>query len=213
MLNVEAQMVGFSCFQAVLISLSANQIAHFSSFGVVILSEVLSPSFNLNSPIVRHVLRDWIAHGDVAAVWTTRPLALSTVSCRLEACHQANVVGFFAELRNDTTCQSLAHCVNNKFVFQQVPMDMCACGLTFKRRFMLVSVHVPLHMKLARRCDNQGNVCSFSCKAQRRLGSCLNGYFFHQAQRVRFAVVVARALGSLVHMPRTSWTNKRCWLN
>ena len=67
--------------------LVGNQIARLSSFGVVILSEVLSPGFDLNSPIVRYVLRDWIAHGDVAAVWMTRPLALSTVSCRLEACH------------------------------------------------------------------------------------------------------------------------------
>ena len=123
--------------------LVGNQIARFSSLGVAILSTVLSPGFDLNSNVVRCVLRDWIAHGDETALWMTRPLALSTVSCLLEACHQANVVGFFAELSNDTTCQSLAHCVKNKFVFQQLPMDMCAFGFPFKRRFKLVSVRVP----------------------------------------------------------------------
>ena len=108
--------------------LVGSQIARLSSLGVVILSEVQSPGFDLNSPIVRNVLRGCIAHGDVAVARMTRPLALSPASCLLEACHQANVVGFFAELSSDTTRQSLAHCANSSFAFQQVPMDMCACG-------------------------------------------------------------------------------------
>ena len=89
------------------------------------LSEVLSPGVDLNSSIVRNVLRGWIAHGDVAALWITQPLALSTASCLLEASHQANVVGFFAGLSSDTTFQSLAQCANSSFAFQQVPMDTC----------------------------------------------------------------------------------------
>ena len=67
--------------------LVGNQIARLSSLAVVILSEILSPGFDLNGPIVRSVLRGWNAHGDVAAVWMTRPLALSTASCLLQACH------------------------------------------------------------------------------------------------------------------------------
>ena len=54
--------------------LVGNQFARQSSFGMVILSEILSPNYDLNSSTVRSVLRGWIAHGDVAAVWLTQPL-------------------------------------------------------------------------------------------------------------------------------------------
>ena len=77
--------------------LVGSQITRLSSLGVVILSEVLSHGFDLNSPVVRNLLRGWIARSDTAAVWMTQPLALSTASCLLETCQQANVAGFFAE--------------------------------------------------------------------------------------------------------------------
>ena len=142
-----------------------SQISRLSSFGVVILSEVLSPEFDLNSSTVCNVLRRWIVHGDIAAVWMTQPLMSS------KTCHQANVVGFYAELNSDTNRQPLEHCANNNFVFQQVPVDMCAFGLPFRRRFSLFSVKVPVHLKPNRRCDNYGNVCSFSwTNKQRWLG-------------------------------------------
>ena len=38
---------------------------------------------------------------------------------------------------------------------------------------MLFTVNVPVRLKLARRCDNFGHVCSFSGKAQRQLGCLL----------------------------------------
>ena len=60
--------------------LVGSQIAWLSSSGIVILSEVLSPGFDLNSSIVRNVLRGWIAHGDMAAVWMTQPLTSSTAA-------------------------------------------------------------------------------------------------------------------------------------
>ena len=44
--------------------LIGSQVARLSSLEIVILSEVLSPGFDLNSSIVRNVLRGWIAHGD-----------------------------------------------------------------------------------------------------------------------------------------------------
>ena len=75
------------------------------------------PVFDLNSSTVRNVLRGWIAHGDIAAVWMTQPLASSTASCLLETCLQANVVGFFAELNSNTTRQSFVHCANSGSVF------------------------------------------------------------------------------------------------
>ena len=89
--------------------LVGSEIAHLSSLGVVILSEVLSPVFDLNSSIVCNVLRGWILHGDIAAVWMSQPLALSTVSCILQARHQANVFG-----GDGTTCESLVQCINKK---------------------------------------------------------------------------------------------------
>ena len=61
--------------------LVGRQIARLSSLGKVILSEVVSPSFDLNSSIVRNVLRGWIAHGDMADVWMTQPL----VHCRVSS--------------------------------------------------------------------------------------------------------------------------------
>ena len=188
-----------------------SQISRLSSLGVVLLSEVLSPGIDLNSSIVCNVLRGWIAHGDVARVWVTQPLSLSTVSCILEACHRANVVGFFAEFNAGITCQPLVQCIDNKLQFQLVQMDMCAFGLPFKRRFLLVSVHVPMHMKLARRCDNHGNVCSFSGKTYRQPGSCFKGHFLHRAHLARFAGFIARTLVHSFHA-KDSWAKKRCWL-
>ena len=76
--------------------LIGNQIARLSSCGVVILTEFLSPDFDLNSSAVRNVLRGWIAHGDVAAVWLTQPLTSSTAACLLKPCHPANVVGLWS---------------------------------------------------------------------------------------------------------------------
>ena len=74
--------------------LVGSQIARLSSLGIVILSEVLSPGFDLISPVVRDVSCGRIAHGDMAVVWMTQPLTLSTATCLLKACHQASVVGF-----------------------------------------------------------------------------------------------------------------------
>ena len=62
--------------------LVGNQIARLSSLGIIILSEVLSPDFDLNSSTVRNELRGWIALGDVAAVWLTQPLTSSTAACK-----------------------------------------------------------------------------------------------------------------------------------
>ena len=185
MLSVKAEMVGFSCLQADLISSSVIEIARLSSCGVVILSEVLSPDFDLNSSTVRKVLRGWIAHGDTAAVWMTQPLTSSTAACLLKACHQANVVGFYAELISNTNRQSFEHCVNSNSVFQQVPMDLCALGLPFRKRFTLFSVNVSVRLNLARRCDNFGHVCSFSVEAHRQLGCFFEGRFHHWTHRVR----------------------------
>ena len=70
---------------------------------MVILSELLSTDFELNSSTVRNVLRGWIAHGDIAAVWMAEPLTSSTAVCLLKTCHQANFVGFCADLNSDTT--------------------------------------------------------------------------------------------------------------
>ena len=82
----------FSCCWSDLISVLVAKLHGYLFLGIVVLSGVLSPGFDLYSSIVRNVLRGWITHGDIAAVWVTQPLALSTVSCLLEACQQANVV-------------------------------------------------------------------------------------------------------------------------
>ena len=173
--------------------LVGRQIARLSSLGIVILSEALSPGFDRNSSIVRNVLRGWIAHGDIAAVWMTQTLTSSTAACLLKACHQANVVGFYAEHNSDTPQQSLEHWATNNFVFQQVPVDLCAFGLPFKKR-TLFSVNVPVHLQLARRCDDSGHVCSFSGETHRQLGSCFQNRFLHRSHPVRHAKFVARAL-------------------
>ena len=153
--------------------LVGNQIARLSSCGVVILSEFLSPNFDLNSSTVRNVLHGWIAHGDVAVVLLTQPLTSSTAACLLKTCHQANVVSFHAELIHNTVSQSFEHWVNSAFGFQREPVDMCAFGLPFRKRFIMFSVNVPVHLKLARLCNIFGNVCSFSGKAHQQLGPSL----------------------------------------
>ena len=62
--------------------LVGNQTTRLPSCGVVILSEFLSPHFDLNSSAVRNVLRGWIAFGDIAAVWMT--LTSSAAACLLK---------------------------------------------------------------------------------------------------------------------------------
>ena len=60
-----------------------------------------------------------------------------------------------------TVRQSFRHCINRTFGFQQVPADMCAFGLPFRKLFMLFAVNVPVPVKLSRRCNNFNHVCSF----------------------------------------------------
>ena len=116
----------------------------------------------------------------------TQPLTSSTAACLLKACHQANVVGFYAELSSGAPRQSLVHWATNNFVFQQVPVDLCAFGLPFKKRFTLFSVNVPVHLQLARRCDDSGHFCSFSGKTHRQLKYCSQNRFLHRSHRVRY---------------------------
>ena len=146
-----------------------------------------------------------------AAVWLTQPLTSSSAACLLKTCHQANVVGFYAELISNTNRQSFEHCVNSNFVFQQVPVDMCACGSPFRKRSMLFFVNVPVHLKLARRCNNFGHVCSFSGKAHRQLGFCFQDRFVHRTHWVRYAIFLARALVHSFHA-EDRWINKQRWL-
>ena len=169
--------------------LVGSQIARLSSLGIVVLSGVLSPGFDLNSSIVRNVLRGWITHGDLAAVWMTQPLAWCTVSCLLEACQQANAVGFYAELHCDTIRGSFVQCASNNLVFLQVLVDLCAFLASHSRNVLtLFSVSVPAHLKLARQCDNFNHVCSFSGKSHQSW----KGHLIHGAHRVRFSSFVAR---------------------
>ena len=160
--------------------LVGNQIAPLSSCGVVILGEFLSSNYDLKSSTVRNVLRGWIAHGDVAAVWLAQTSTSFAATCLLKTCHEAHVVGFYAEHIHNTVSQSFEHCVNGAFGFQQAPVDMCAFGFPFRKRFMLFSVNVPVHLKLVRRCKNFGHVCSFSGKAHRQLGFCFQDRFLHR---------------------------------
>ena len=66
----------------------------------------------------------------------TQPLALSTVSSPLENCQQASVVGFYAELHSDTARH--LHGASKNLAFRQVPVDLCAFGFPFKKRFDVV---------------------------------------------------------------------------
>ena len=161
--------------------LAGSQIARLSSLRIVILSEVLSPGFDLDSSFVRKVLRGWIAHGDIAAVWVTQPLTSSTAACLLNACHQANVVGFYAELSSVTHRQSLVHWTSNNFVFQQGTSGFVRFWLTVQETFyaVLCQKNVPVHLQLARHCDDSGHVSSFSGTAHRQLGSCSQNRFLH----------------------------------
>ena len=174
--------------------LVGNQIARLSSCEMVILSEFLSPNFDLNSSTVRNVLRGWIAHGDAAPVWLTQPLTSSTAACLLKTCHQANVVNFFyTEPIHITVSQSFEHCVSNALGFQQVPVVMCTFDPPFSERFMLFSVNVPVHLKLARRSNNFGHGCSFSGRAHRQIGFCFQDRFPNRTHRVQYARFIARA--------------------
>ena len=95
----------------------------------------LSPNFDINSSTVRHVLRGWITHGNVAAVWMTQPLSSITISRLLETCQHANVVGCYAEFHSDTALHQLA----NRLVIRQVPVDLCEFGFPLKKRVTLFS--------------------------------------------------------------------------
>ena len=60
-------------------------------------------------------------------VWMTLPFAtvlakphVSTAAHLLEACQQAGVIGCFAGLSNNMTCQALVKCANRKFCHQTV---------------------------------------------------------------------------------------------
>ena len=96
--------------------LFANQIACLSSLGVVILSDILSPGFDLASPVVRDVLHSWSAHGDA---WIKAEPQASTAVCLLEACQQAGAVGCFAGLSTNVACQSLVRCVHKSSAAEQ----------------------------------------------------------------------------------------------
>ena len=172
--------------------LVGNEIARLSACGVVILSEFLSPNFALNST-VRNVLRGWIAHGDVAAVWFTQPLTSSTAACLLKTCHEANVVGFYAE-------SSTIRSVSLSSTVSTVPLA------SWKYQWICV------RLKLARRCNNFGHVCSVSGKAHRLLGFCFQDRFLHRTHRVQCARFVARALVHSCHA-KDSLTNKQRWLS
>ena len=163
------------------------------------------PIFDLNGSTVRNVLRGWITHGDIAAVWITEPLALSTVSSLLEACQQAAVLGVCADLHSDTARH--LHSASKKLALRQVPVYLCALGFPFMKRLTLFSVSVPVYIKLARRCNNFEHVCCFSGKAHRGW----KGHFIHRAHRFRYASFVARVLVHSFHA-KNSWTNKHRWL-
>ena len=153
----------------------------------------LLPGFDLNSSIVRSVLRGWITHGDIAAVWVTQPLALSTVSCLLEACQQANVVGLYAELHSDTARRSFVHCASKSLAFRQVPVDLCAFGFPLRKRLTLFS---------ARRCDNFVPSAPFlgnRIKAGRDISSIELNVF-----DIRPLFVLVRSFHA-----KNSWTNKQ----
>ena len=164
----------------------------------------------LNSPIVRDVLRGWIAHGDIAAEWMIQPLTLSTAACLLKAGNQANVVGFYSVLNSDTPRQSLGHWATNNFVFQQVPVDLCAFGLPFKKRFTLFSVSVPVHLQLA---DAVITLVTSAPVLAKRIGSWDPVFqLVFNTDRTEFAsIFVARALVFSFHA-KDSWTNKQRWL-
>ena len=61
----------------------SSQISRLSYLGVVVLKWSAVARFYLNSSNIRNELRGWITHGDIAAVWMTQLLALSTGSWKL----------------------------------------------------------------------------------------------------------------------------------
>ena len=107
--------------------LVSSQIARLSSFGIVVLSGALSPDFDLNSSTVCNVLRGWITHGNIAAVWMTQPF----VSCLLEVCQQEAIAGVYADLHNDKARH--LHAASKNLALRQVPVDLCAFGFPFKK--------------------------------------------------------------------------------
>ena len=147
---------------------------------------------NLNSSTVHNVLRGWVAAGDIAAVWMTLPLTSSTAACLLKACHQANVVGFYAELISNTNRQYFEHCVNSNFVFSRCPWIYVLLAYLSGIVLRCFSANVPVHLNLARRCENFGHDCSFSGKAHRQLGSCFKVVFFtgHTEFDVQYLLLV-----------------------
>ena len=164
--------------------LVSGQIARLSSLGIVVLSGVLSPDFDLNSSTVPTCLVVWVTHGDIAAVWMTQPLALSTGSCLLEACQQAAIAGVHEDLHNDIARH--LHAATKNLAVRQVPADLCAFGFPFKKRLTWYIVCVPLYLKLAQRGNNFDHICSFSGQAHQRW----KGHFIHRAHRVRYSLLV-----------------------
>ena len=175
------------------------QIAPLSSLGIVVLSGVL------NSTAVRNVLRGWITHGDIAALWMTQPLALSTVSSLLEACQQAAIAGVYADFHSETARHLHAACMN--LAVRQMPVDLCAFDFPFKKRLTFYTVSVPVYLKQAQRCHNFDHVCSFAGQAHQ----CWKGHFIHRAHRLQYARFIPRVLVHLFHA-KNSWTNKHRWL-
>ena len=94
--------------------------------------ESCRPIFDLNGSTVRNVLRGWITHGDIAAVWMTEPLALSTVSSLLEASQQTAIACVYADLHSDTARH--LHSASKNLAVRQVPVDLCAFGFPFKKK-------------------------------------------------------------------------------
>ena len=175
--------------------LVGSQISRLSSCGVVILSEFLSPNFDLNSSTVRNVLRGWIAHGDAAAVWMTQALMSSTSACLFENMSSSKCCWFLRGAQQRPQIVSLS---SNVPTITSFSFSWCQwiCVLLAYR---------------------SGDVCAVLCqrsrcgKAHRKLGPCLKCRFFHRAHRVRYASCIARVLVHSFHA-KDSWTDKIRWL-
>ena len=94
---------------------------------------------------------------------------------------------------------SVSHAMRQPEFCRQTSVQ-CTCvrlSLPLRTRISPNAVNVPA---LDRRCNNNGNVSTF-----------FPGFFFHRAQRVRFAMCPFRVL---VHSfyAKESWNNKQSWL-
>ena len=147
----------------------------------------------------------WIAHGDVA---------VNVVYCCVSSQNMSAKQTLLVSTRSPPTLQS----VSRSSIVSATPSAsskyqwICVLlAYSSGKRFMLFSVNVPVHLKLARRCNNFGHVCSFSGKAHRQLGFLFSRSFSHRTHQAQYARFIARAL---VHSFRAkdSWTNKQRWL-